>query len=129
MVTKVEFFGYNARPFYLGIINMRIITLLSIVTALFVSFESEAGKLEGAKIKEIRQRGYDTLIHFDKPFDQKCKDGGAWGFINLDDTEKNKRLISLILTAAAANKTVTVNSGSCANGAYHQRITEVFVSF
>lgn len=98
---------------------------------LSTSFESEAGKLEGAKIKEIRQRGYDTLIHFSKPFDQKCKDGGAWGFINLDDTEKNKRLMTLILTAAAAaaDKTVTVNSGSCANGAYHQKITEVFVSF
>ena len=108
---------------------MRIITLLSIVTALFVSFESEAGKLEGAKIKEIRQRGYDTLIRFSKPFDQKCKDGGAWGQLSLEETEKNKRLMTLILTAAAADKTVTVNSGSCANGAYHQKITEVFVSF
>ena len=70
-MTKVDFFGYNARPFYLKIINMRIITLLSLVTALFVSFESDAGKLEGAKIKEVRQRGYDTLIRFGKVFDQK----------------------------------------------------------
>lgn len=108
---------------------MRLVIFLLALGLLSTSFESEAGKLEGAKIKEIRQRGYDTLIRFDKVFDQKCKDGGAWGQLSLEETEKNKRLISLILTAAAANKTVTVLSASCANGAYHQKITEVFVSF
>lgn len=102
---------------------MKILLLLAIF---FLPVSTLAGEIIDAKIIEIRQRPHSAVIRFDKRFNTSCSDGGVWALFSMEDTAQSKQMWSLILSAAAANKTVTITSDLCS---YHNRIHEFSVMY
>lgn len=100
--------------------------LLLVFFTLVISTLSFAGSVTNAKIVEIRQRPGSAVIRFDKKFDDVCSDGGAWAIFRGDDSIKKKQTWSLLLSAAAAGKSVTIISSACE---YHNNINDVYVYF
>lgn len=95
-------------------------------STLSVPMYTSAGEIQGAKILEIRQRASSAVIRFDKKFDTTCSDGGTWAVFTSDGSPQKQQMWSLILSAAAAGKTVTVLSNKCE---YHNRISDVYVYY
>jgi len=90
-----------------------------------LSWQTNAS-VENAKITEIRQRSGNLIVNFSKNFTDKCSDHGIWAILPNSDSIENRQYLSLLLTAAAAGKNVTVISNGCN---YHNTIKEVSIHF
>lgn len=103
-----------------------ILQILMILPTFVIPMKLNAGEVRGAKILEIRQRATSIVIRFDKKFDIACSDGGKWAIFRGDVSPQMQQMWSLILSAAAADKSVTVLSDKCE---YHNRISDVYVYY
>jgi hypothetical protein len=103
-----------------------IFKLLLVFFTLVFSSLSFSGSVTHTKIVEIRQRPSGAIIRFDKKFDDACSDGGTWAIFRGDDSIKQKQTWSLLLSAAAAGKSVTIISSACQ---YHNNINDVYVYY
>lgn len=105
------------------------ILVVMVFGAFFKAPFAMAETLEHVKIIEIRSRvlGNNSIIRFSEPFSEKCSDNGLWGYMSTDGSDAKNLAWSLVISAAANGKTVTVyTNGECA---YHNKISEISVAY
>jgi hypothetical protein len=91
-----------------------------------ISFNCYASGIKDAKIVQINYRSDSIVVRFDKKFPTQCDDGGDWLVIHNDESTEGKKLISLIISAAAAGNLVNVWTGACR---YHNTLAQFQVKY
>jgi len=106
---------------------MKYTKIIVIFMILFpITSLSEALKSVTIEEMRIRPAGSNSIIKFSSKFTNLCQDNGIYGLLRTDATEGAKLAWSVLMTAYATGKPVTIiTNDTCA---YHNEITEVILS-